>query len=150
MNSHHLLLVFHIACGVAGLIVGLIAMRARKLPGLHTNAGEAYHWIMFSLCASACVLTLFDWEHLWWFVPIGVGSYGFALLGYVAAKRRWPNWLESHLTGQIGSYIAMCTAVLVVNFGEGTWWTWVLPTAIASPFIAWIKREVKAGRRPKY
>jgi len=28
-------------------------MTARKLPGLHTKAGEAYHWVMLGVCVSA-------------------------------------------------------------------------------------------------
>ena len=33
----------HIALGAAGLILGPVAMTARKRTGLHTKAGEAYH-----------------------------------------------------------------------------------------------------------
>ena len=44
----------------------------------------------------------------------------------------------------------MITALLVVNFGRTTWWTWALPTIIGSPVIGWITREVILGRRPKY
>jgi len=150
MIAREFVLAFHIACGVGALILGLVGMRARKAPGLHTKVGEVYHWLFVGFFASSCVLALFDWERLWFFVPIAVGSYAFALLGYIAAKLRWNNWLPLHLTGQGGSYIAMTTAVLVVNWGPDRWWAWVLPTVIGSPIIAWITREVALGRRPKY
>jgi len=149
-------LLVHIALGTAGLILGPVAMTARKLPGLHTKAGEAYHWVMVGVCVSAGMLAILDWPRLWWFLPIAVGSYGFALLGYVAAKRRWNGWLRAHLTGQGGSYIAMSTAVLVVNWetltgtrGVASPWAWALPTVVGSPIIAWVTREVALGRQPK-
>ena len=150
------ILLAHIALGTAGLILGPVAMTARKLPGLHTKTGEAYHWVMLGVCVSAGALAILDWGHLWWFLPIAVGSYAFAFLGYVAAKRRWKGWLRAHLTGQGGSYIAMVTAVLVVNWetltgtrGAVSPWAWALPTVVGSPIIAWVTREVALGRRPK-
>ena len=149
-------LLVHIALGTAGLVLGPVAMVARKLPGLHTQAGEAYHWVMLGVCVSASTLAVLDWGRIWWFLPIAVGSYAFALLGYVAAKRRWRGWLRAHLTGQGGSYIAMSTALLVVNWealtgtrGVASRWAWALPTVVGSPIIAWVTREVALGRRPK-
>jgi hypothetical protein len=67
------------------------------------------------------------------------------------SRRKDPleDWLDLHLTGQLGSFIAMTTAVMVVNFGN-IWWAWAAPTIIGSPIIGWLKREVRAGRRPKY
>jgi uncharacterized membrane protein len=146
----------HIALGTAGLLLGPVAMLSRKIPGLHTKAGEAYHWVMLAVCVSAGALALLDWARLWWFVPIAAGSYAFALVGYVAAKRRWHGWLRAHVTGQGGSYIAMSTALLVVNWEALTGtrgvlapWAWALPTLVGSPIIAWVTREIARGRRPK-
>ena len=125
-------LIVHIGFGIVALVVGPIAMTARKVRGVHTRIGELYHWVVFA------------------------GSYAFAFLGYWSAKRRWNNWLRYHLTGQGGSYIAMLTAFLVVNWesitgtsGISSPWAWILPTIIGSPLIAWIQREVALGRRPK-
>ncbi len=150
MTSQDVVLFAHIACGTAGLILGPTAMWARKLPGLHTQAGEIYHWIMLGVGVTAAALAFLDWSRLWWFLPIAAGSYAFALLGYLAAKLRWNNWLRFHLAGQGGSYIAMVTALLVVNTSIQTWWAWILPTLVGSPLIAWISIEVAAGRRPRY
>ncbi len=149
MPLHTLVLTFHITCGVIALTLGLIAMAAEKSRGLHTFVGNAYHWVYVALATSACGVASFDWPRLWWYVPIALGSYSLALMGFLAAKIRWNNWLQSHLSGQLGSYIAMTTAVLVVNFGS-VWWAWITPTIIGSPLIAWLKREVRAGHRPKY
>ncbi|MGH8455319.1 MAG: DUF2306 domain-containing protein [Nevskiales bacterium] len=150
MTPHDLLLAFHIACGAGGILLGPIAMRARKMRGWHTRLGEIYHWLFLAIFLSASVLVFMDWQRLWWLLSVSVFSYAFALLGYVSAKLRWKNWLQFHLAGQGGSYIAMTTAVLVVNAGIGSWWAWLLPTLIGSPLIAWIIREVALGRRPKY
>jgi hypothetical protein len=156
MTATDTILVAHIALGTAGLIVGPVAMTARKLPELHTTSGEAYHWVMLGVCLSAGLLAALDWGRIWWFLPIAAGSYAFALLGYVAAKRWWRGWLRAHLAGQGGSYIAMVTAVLVVNWetltgtrGVLSPWAWALPTVIGTPMIAWVMREVTLGRRPK-
>jgi hypothetical protein len=156
MTVTHAVLFVHIALGAAGLILGPVAMAARKRPGLHTKAGEAYHWVMLGVCVSAAALAFLDWQRLWWFLLVAIGSYAFAFLGYVAAKRRWHGWLRAHLTGQGGSYIAMVTALLVVNWENLTGtrgvlspWAWTLPTIIGSPIIAWVTREVARGRRPR-
>jgi hypothetical protein len=139
----------HIASGATGLVLGPVAMRAGKRRGAHTRAGEAYHWVMLTVCASAVVLALLHFGELWWFLPIAVGSYAFALVGYLAAKRRRPGWLQAHISGQGGSYIALVTALLVVNFGDLGLWVWFVPTIVGSPLIAWVNYQVALGRRPK-
>jgi uncharacterized membrane protein len=146
----------HIAVGTVGLILGPVAMTARKGSRLHAWSGEVYHWIMLAVCASAAALAWLDWTRLWWFLPIAAGSYAFALVGYVAAQRRWRGWLTTHISGQGGSYIAMLTAVLVVNWqaltgtrGIHSPWAWILPTLIGTPILTWINIQVARGRRPK-
>jgi len=153
MTVTGVVLLAHIALGTAGLILGPVAMASRTLPGLHTKAGEAYHWVMLGVCVSAAIL---DWARIWWFLLVALGSYAFALVGYVSAKRRWRGWLRAHLAGQGGSYIAMTTALLVVNWetltgtrGVASPWAWALPTVVGSPIIAWVTREVALGRRPR-
>ena len=85
-----------------------------------------------------------------------LGSYAFAFIRYVAAKRRWPGWLAVHVSGQGGSYIAMLTAILVVNWqlltgtsGRSSPLAWIIPTVVGSPLIAWVNIQVGRGRRPK-
>ena len=153
MSLFGLVLALHIAAGTVGLVLGPIAMTARKRPGLHTRAGETYHWVMLAVCVTAAALAALDWQRIWWFLPIAAGSYAFALLGYVAAKRRWKGWLGAHVTGQGGSYIAMTTAVLVVNWqaltgtrGIASPWAWALPTAVGTPLIAWANYRIARGR----
>ena len=156
MSLTDVILYGHIVLGATALILGPVAMTARKVPGLHTKVGELYHWVVLGVCLSASTLAILNWNRIWWFLPIAVGSYAFAFLGYAAAKRRWKGWLRSHLTGQGGSYIAMCTAILVVNWetltgtrGVVSAWAWVLPTVVGTPIISWVSREIVLGRRPK-
>jgi len=149
-------LALHIMAGASGLVLGPIAMFAPKRPGPHTRAGEAYHWVMLVVCVSAALLAVLDWARIWWFLPIAVGSYAFALLGYATAKRRGAGWLGWHITGQGGSYIAMVTALLVVNWsfvtgtnGVRSPWAWALPTLIGTPLIGWVRYQVAVGNRPR-
>ena len=149
-------LAVHIAAGFVGLVLGPVAMTARKRQGAHTRAGEAYHWVMLVVCVTAALLAALDWSRLWWFLPIAAGSYVFALLGYVAAKRRWPGWLTAHVSGQGGSYIALLTAVLVVNWatltgtpGRASPWPWIVPTLVGAPIITWVNVRLRRGRAPR-
>jgi hypothetical protein len=148
---HDATLGIHIAAGVVGLVLGPVAMRVAKRPGRHTRSGEAYHWVMLTVCVSATVLATLNWSELWWFLPIAIGSYAFALLGYVAAKVRWRGWLSAHISGQGGSYIALTTALLVVNTGGSgaALIVWFIPTIVGSPIIAWVTYQVALGKRPK-
>ena len=156
MSPSRLVLALHIAAGALGLILGPIAMAATKRPGLHTRTGEVYHWVVLLVCATAGLLALSDWQRNGFFLPVAVGSYAFAVLGYVSAKRRWPGWLRAHLAGQGGSYIAMVTALLLVNWqtltgspGPASVWAWTLPTVAGTPIIAWVIYQVRLGTRPR-
>jgi uncharacterized membrane protein len=142
-------LAIHIAAGTTGLVLGPLTMRATKRRGPHTRLGETYHWVMLCVCVSAAGLALIDWARLWWFLPIAVFSYANAFVGYLAAKRRRRGWLRAHIGGMGGSYIALTTALLVVNIGQRLPIVWFLPTVVGSPLIAWTINEVDRGRRPR-
>jgi hypothetical protein len=146
---HELVLIVHVVAGAGALLLGPVAFRARKRRGVHTHAGEAYHWVVLVVAGSAVTLALFDWSRLWWLAAIAVGSYALALAAYGAAKRRPHRWLHVHVAGQGGSYIALVTAVLVVNLG-GPLVLWVLPTLVGTPVLAWLQREIWLGRRPRH
>jgi len=142
-------LALHIAAGTTGLILGPIAMRAPKRRGPHTKLGETYHWVMLAVCVSAAALAVLAWHRIWWFLPIATFSYANALVGYLAVKRRRPGWIRAHIGGMGGSYIALVTALLVVNVGQQLPIVWFLPTVVGSPIIAWVISEVDRGRRPR-
>lgn len=148
MSAWEPTLALHIAAGATGLVLGPLAMRATKRRGPHTRLGETYHWVMLTVCVSAAALALLAWERSWGFLPIATFSYANAFVGYVAAKRRRPGWLPWHIGGMGGSYIALTTALLVVNVGETLPIVWLVPTIVGSPIIAWVIHEVDRGRRP--
>jgi uncharacterized membrane protein YeaQ/YmgE (transglycosylase-associated protein family) len=140
------MLAMHITAGTTGLILGPLAMRAPKRRGPHTRMGEIYHWVMLAVCVSALSLTIVAWPRLWWFLLIIAFSYANALVGYLAAKRRRPGWLRAHIGGMGGSYIALVTALLVVNVGQTLPIVWFLPTIVGTPIIVWVTNEVDRGR----
>ena len=142
-------LTLHIAAGASGLALGPLAMRAAKRRGRHTRLAAADHTAMGAVCLSAAALALLAWHRLWWFLPIAAFSYANALVGYVAAKRRGRGWLIAHIGGMGGSYIALTTALLVINLGREVPLAWVLPTLVGTPIIVWVINEVAAGRRPR-
>src|SRR3954454_2161182 len=126
-------LALHIASGTLGLLLGPVAMRAPKRRGRHTDAGTVYFWAMAAVCASAAVLAVLDWHRLWWFLPIAAFSYANALVGYLAVRIRPEGWLRAHIGGMGGSYIALVTALLVVNVDQTLPIVWFLPTIVGTP-----------------
>lgn len=145
-----LLLMLHVSTSIAGLVLGIGAMNATKKKGWHTRLGSIYHSLFVVIALTAALLTALDWQRLWWFLPLAIFSYAFALLGFAAAKYKWKNWLRFHVTGQGGSFIAMSTAAVVNNLGYLGWIAWFAPLAIGVPVLVWFSREVRRGRRPKY
>jgi hypothetical protein len=146
---HATFLTIHVLAGSMGLVLGPVAMFASKRRGRHTRIGEVYFWVFVALVASAFVLAALDWDRLWFLVPVGAFSFAFALLGYLAGKLRRQGWLQLHVTGQGGSYIAMTTALLVVNTGTASVLAWIAPTIVGSPLIAYVNAQIALGRRPK-
>ena len=85
---------------------------------------------------------------------IALFSYALALLGYLAAHKKWKNWLVSHIGGMLGSYIGIVTATLVVNVHQipllNEWPTslfWFLPTIIGTPFICKVGNKYSQKKR---
>jgi uncharacterized membrane protein YeaQ/YmgE (transglycosylase-associated protein family) len=138
----------HVAAGSVGLLLGPYLMLTAKRRGPHTRLGTVYHWVFVALFVSAVGLAIIN-PDVWWLAIVGAFSYAFALLGFAAGKRRWRGWLVHHVAGQGGSYIAMTTALLVVNLGRTTALAWIVPTVVGSPLLVWLTNEIEAGRRPK-
>jgi hypothetical protein len=153
---HNAALVIHITAGASGLVLGPILALAAKRPGPHTRLGDVYHWTFFVLFVTAVALAILNWGEVWWLALVGVFSYAFALRGWLAAKRRRPGWIAAHVSGMGGSYIAMTTALLVVNWenitgagGLESALPWFVPTLIGTPLIAYTIAEIARGSRPK-
>jgi len=132
-------------------------MSSKKRRGKHTKFGEVYHGAYVVILATSVTMALMNWESSAYLFYIGIFSYGLAFMGYLSAKKRWRNWLGSHIGGMLGSYIAICTAILVVNIPKvpvlNEWNPlifWFIPTIIGSPLIFKVGqkyKKVKGGPR---
>ncbi len=138
----NLFLLLHIIAGTVGLVIGPISMYSQKRKGLHTQVGAVYFYAMTLVCLSAVALAILHWEQSWWFVFVAAFSFFFAWKGKRAVKNRKVGWIKSHISGMLGSYIAMTTALLVVNVSSipghqtiPTFIYWMLPTIIGTPLI---------------
>jgi uncharacterized membrane protein len=139
---------FHIACGALGLILGPVSMWAKKKKGLHTQIGKVYYALIFGVCISAIALSILHWEKSAYFFPIALFSFGLGFKGYTASRRRQKDWILSHISGMVGSYIALVTAFLVANLGRvaetstlATVLAWSIPTLVGAPLIWRIEKQ---------
>ncbi len=136
------LLIIHILTGIICLITGLCAGFSKKKKGRHTIFGEIYHGSFVLVFITAIAMSILHWEESAYLFYIAIFSYSLALLGYLAAKRRWKNWIGTHIGGMLGSYIGIVTATLVVNATDIPFLNelpiltvWFLPTMIGTPII---------------
>lgn len=153
MTVFSIFLTLHIMSGTLCLIVGLLAAFSKKRRGRHTFFGEIYHGSYAVVFISAVATAVMHWQQDAYLFFIALFSYGLALFGYLARKRRWHNWLAKHIGGMLGSYIGVVTAVLVVNVSNVPFFSewppllfWFLPTLVGTPIIIAIGRRVKRGK----
>ncbi|MCD7035024.1 DUF2306 domain-containing protein [Metabacillus sp. GX 13764] len=152
------MLLVHIAAGCICLLFGPLAMGAAKKNKYHRIFGEIYHASFAVILLSSVTLAVMHWETSAYLMYVGIFSYSFAITGYLAVKLKRKNWLSMHISGMLGSYIAVVTAVLVVN-GQRipglnllpVWALWILPTLIGSPLITLVnirfaRRKIKATK----
>jgi hypothetical protein len=137
------LLVPHVVAGLAGLVIGPLALRAPKRPGTHTRLGAVYQWCTAVLCATAVGLAVLR-PSLWWLGLIAAATEAAALGGWYLARRRPDGWLPAHVSLMCGSYVSFVTAFLVVNTDLAFWPAWILPTVVGSPLIA--RASARAAR----
>ncbi|RBW70894.1 DUF2306 domain-containing protein [Bacillus taeanensis] len=138
----------HIFAGFLSLIIGLFSMVAPKRKGKHTMAGKLYHGLVLIVCVTAVIMAILHWDVSSYLFYIALFSYAFAFYGYNAGKRKYKGWLSHHISGMLGSYIAMVTALLVVNQENipllnelPSLFVWFFPTIIGSPIIAFVTRK---------
>ncbi|MEC2324364.1 DUF2306 domain-containing protein [Lederbergia lenta] len=143
-------LLIHIFAGTVCLISGIGAMSSKKKRGMHSLWGEIYHSAFVVVFVTSLIMAIMNWENSAYLFFIGVFSYSFAFIGYLSAKNKWKNWLALHISGMLGSYIAICTAILVVNISNipivNEWhplFFWFLPSIIGSPLIFMVGRRYK-------
>lgn len=147
------ILVSHVAAGIFALLVGIIAMTAKKYSKIHRGSGQVYFWLVSFVCLTGAILPFFNWTKNWWLLLISIFSYYFAFLGWRAEKKRAEGWIKDHIRGMLGSYVAMVTAFVVVNIHRFEFLNyiprivfWILPTVVAIPLIRmtvnkWTKKK---------
>ncbi|QYR19214.1 DUF2306 domain-containing protein [Paenibacillus sp. sptzw28] len=152
----NLVLLIHVTTGSTCLVTGLIAMLSKKKKGRHTVSGEVYHWAYVIVFFTALVMSVLHWKESQYLFYIALFSYGLALLGYLSAKRRWRNWLGTHIGCMLGSYIGIITATLVVNVPRipvlsdlPALFFWFLPTIIGTPLIFRVGKKYGTRRHIK-
>ena len=150
----NIILLIHIIAGSMCLLLGLLAGFARKLKGLHTIAGEFYHGFYVVVFLTSVTMAILHWKDSSYLLYIGLFSYSLAITGYIAAKRKRRGWLRLHIGTILGSYIAIITAVLVVNASHmpvvQDWpvlVVWFFPTIIGTPIITLIGRKYISAKK---
>ena len=125
-------------------------MSSKKRRGKHSKWGEIYHAAYVVILVTSVTMAILNWESSAYLFYIGLFSYALAFMGYLSVKVKWANWLTSHIAGMLGSYIAICTAILVVNIPRipvlNEWNPlifWFLPTVIGSPLIFMVGQKYK-------
>src|SRR5699024_4592108 len=103
MTLFGIFITLHIVFGSVCLIVGLLAAFSKKQRGRHTLFGELYHGSYVIVFISAIVTSIIHWHESAYLFYIALFSYGLALFGYVARKKRVHNWLPKHIAGMVGS-----------------------------------------------
>ncbi len=146
----------HVVAGACALLIGPVAMWAPKQIGLHSRMGATFFVAVMAVCVSGGALGALHWETRAPFVFIAIGTFAFALFGYVAAKTRWRHWLLAHVIGQGSAYTAMVTAFVVANWDELTGVpgtdvpaVFLVPMAIGTSAVAWVTYQVYVGNRPR-
>ena len=148
MSIHTIFLILHIIAGSFCLLTGAINLSIRKEKGYHTRLGEWYHGGYIVVFVTSIGMAIINWSESAYLFYIALFSYGLALLGYLARKRRWKDWLTLHISGMSGSYIGIITAVLVVNGMDipfinkiPTLLLWFIPTIVGTPIIFMVNKR---------
>lgn len=154
MDLFSILLTLHIIAGSVCLIVGAVSAFAKKRKGLHTVLGEVYHGFYVVILLTSVIMAIMHWLESAYLFYIGIFSYSLALYGYLAKKLMWRDWLGKHIGGMLGSYIAVITAVLVVNGHRipvlnelPILLIWFLPTIIGTPIITSVGKRYRSRRK---
>lgn len=144
--GHPMLVLFHVVTGVTILVLGALAMRApKRRHAFHGRVGEIYFWVLVLSLGSALVIGSRE-PAVSFFEIATPPTLAFAVLGYVAAKRRkrWLGtpWIAWHIAGQGGSYIGVVTASgfqVIPRIVEPTpliqLAIWVIPTVVGNFLI---------------
>lgn len=137
----------HVAAGVTGLVIAWPILFAAKRKGAHTRLGLVYVGAVAVMCGTALVLAFVrpadEPEIRWGLASIAVVTAAWAFGGLRLARRRPRNgpvhWRVSHLVLMSSSVISFVTA-FAVTMTDGHPASWIVPTVVGTPAIAWRSR----------
>ena len=133
------LLVSHVAAGVAGLLIGPAAMAASLRDHRGTASAGAYRAAVTVLATTTVGLVALN-PALWPFLLLAAGTEAALLLARTAQP------LARHVRLVCGSYVSLVTALLVVSWGSIL--AWVLPTVIGTVLVERASRRPSLARTP--
>lgn len=150
----------HLVIGLVAVVCGAVAMLSPKRVGRHPSFGTVYFWSIAGLFITASLLAAARWAEDSVLFVLGACSFAFAVIGFQARRRRWPQWPRWHMTGMALSYIAMLTAFYVDN-GKNLpvwrelplWALWFGPSVIGLPILLYnlvhhpLVRRISGRRR---
>lgn len=143
----------------------LVAGGYRSLAHKKLHYGNSATWVDWLLngAAGAAMLFMVVWGLM--LLPTnrqvtGIISLVFGLIGirlvlgkvrnFAIKPKRKTIWIEGHIAGMVGGYIAACTAFAVVNFDEvkgvPAIVPWLLPTVLGVPFIIYYTNKYTKPR----
>jgi threonine/homoserine/homoserine lactone efflux protein len=142
----------HVLAGLTCVVTGALAATARKRPGRHPRSGRIYPCGVGVVFVTATVMAALRWREDRHLFAIAAVTFGLALFGWGARRRRRPGWVRWHAIGMGGSYIGLLTGFYVDNGPHlplwdrlPHWMYWVLPAAVGAPLIWWALRRFRAG-----
>jgi hypothetical protein len=132
----------HILAGLTCVVVGLVAMLAKKRVGTHSKSGSIYYWSLLVVFITATVIAVARWREDYHLFILGLISFASAFVGRMSVKNKWQKWSIIHIIGMGLSYIFLLTAFYVDNGKFLPLWKnfnslfyWLLPTAIGIPIL---------------
>lgn len=154
---HTVLIVVHLIAGTVGLALGPFAMwqDSRRFAAGMRGTGPisgGYHGVVLLVSLSAVGLVITNRPELWWLVPVSALTCALAVLARESASRRFPGWTHGYVHGQGGSYIALVTALIVVELivdgpvtGAAQSLPWLAPTVLGTVLIEVWRRRLDAA-----
>ncbi len=124
------------------VVVGVLAMTARKGSPRHTRFGTWYFRALCGVAATMAGLAAMRWSEDAVLFLLGALSLASAWVGRWIARRKPPQWPRLHLCLMALSYVLLVTAFYVDNGRFLPFWRtlpplalWLGPGAVAAPFV---------------
>jgi|SRR6185312_3090045 len=142
-NPFFLAIIFiHILAAMVCIVAGVIAMLAKKQPGIHPKAGITYYRSLSIVFITVIIIAIGRWKEDYYLFFLGAISFCSAYIGRRAVRNKWQKWSIIHIAGMGFSYIVLLTAFYVDNGKSLPVWEdlppltyWTLPALIGIPII---------------